>query len=111
MSITIVMNEQEILGTPNDMELGEKVRQRYWIEKEHESLREYDDEKFIIVADESGLVTGIHLPSQDQFVDNGFDKCVMCGKVSPYKTTTPIDLRIGYVEGGGQGCFQPNACK
>jgi len=24
--------------------------------------------------------------------------------------STHIDLRTGYVEGGGQGCFQPNNC-
>ena len=39
------------------------------------------------------------------------DKCVLCGKESPYTMSTHIDLREGYVEGGGQGCFQPNRCK
>lgn len=111
MSINVTLSEEEILGTPNDMDLGEKVRQRYWIEKEHESLRDYDDEKFIIVADENGLVTGIHIPSEDPYTHNGYDKCVVCGKVSPYKTTTNIDLRIGYVEGAGQGCFINGGCK
>lgn len=38
------------------------------------------------------------------------DKCVMCGKETPYFVTTHIDLRIGYIEGGGQGCFQPLTC-
>ena len=38
------------------------------------------------------------------------DKCVICGKESPYTKSTHIDMRIGYVEGGGQGCFQPNQC-
>jgi hypothetical protein len=38
------------------------------------------------------------------------DKCVICGKESPYTRSTHIDMRIGYVEGGGQGCFQPNKC-
>jgi len=36
------------------------------------------------------------------------DKCVICGKDTPYDVTTHIDYRIGYVEGGGQGCFQPH---
>ena len=111
MSINVILTEEEILGTPNDMDLGEKVRQRYWVEKEHESLRDYDDEKFVIVADENGLVTGIHVPSEDPYTHNGYDKCVVCCKVSPYKTTTNIDLRIGYIEGGGQGCFQPQICE
>jgi hypothetical protein len=36
-----------------------------------------------------------------------YDKCVICGKESPYTIETPIHLRIGYVEGAGQGCFNP----
>lgn len=43
-------------------------------------------------------------------MDNQKDKCVLCGKESPYNITTHIDLRIGYIEGGGQGCFQPKKC-
>jgi len=42
--------------------------------------------------------------------DDTFDVCVMCGKQSPYKRSTHIDHRIGYVEGGGQGCFEPHMC-
>jgi hypothetical protein len=42
--------------------------------------------------------------------EDEFDKCVICGKESPYLKSTHIDLRTGYVEGGGQGCFQPNGC-
>jgi hypothetical protein len=42
--------------------------------------------------------------------DDNYDECVMCGKQSPYKRSTHIDLRVGYVEGGGQGCFQPHMC-
>ena len=41
---------------------------------------------------------------------NELDVCVLCGKKSPYKRTTHIDERIGYVEGVGQGCFQPKSC-
>jgi len=111
MSITVNLTEEEILGTPNDMELGEKARQKYWIEKEHESLRDFDEDRYVIVTDENGLVKGIHLPSEDPYTHNGYDKCVVCGKISPYKTMTNIDLRIGYVEGAGQGCFQVNLCE
>ena len=32
------------------------------------------------------------------------EKCVSCGKETPYTTETPIDLRSHYVEGGGQLC-------
>ena len=111
MSIIVNLTEEEIMGTPNDMELGEKARQKYWIEKEHESLRDFDEDRYVIVTDENGLVKGIHLPSEDPYVQNGYDKCVVCGKLSPYKTTTNIDLRIGYVEGAGQGCFQDKICE
>lgn len=115
MSIVVNLTEKEILDTPNDFELGEKVRNKYWelkeMQTEEQTLREKDDESYMLVVDDNGLVIGIHLPLQNDFTDNGYDKCVMCGKVSPYKTTTSIDLRIGYVEGAGQGCFQPQSCK
>ena len=39
-----------------------------------------------------------------------FDVCVICGKKSPYTMNTNIELRIGYVEGAGQGCFSPEDC-
>lgn len=114
MSITVSLTEKEILDTPNDFELGEKVRKMYWQQKELQTeediLRTKDDESYVLVADDSGMVIGIHLPDND-FTDNGYDKCVVCGKVSPYKTTTHIDLRIGYVEGAGQGCFQTEVCR
>lgn len=38
------------------------------------------------------------------------DKCLTCGKESPYTIDTHIDQRIGYIEGAGQHCFQPNWC-
>ena len=38
------------------------------------------------------------------------DHCVICNKTSPYKINEHIDSRIGYVEGGGQSCFQPSIC-
>lgn len=39
-----------------------------------------------------------------------YDECVTCGQKSPYSKRTHIDLRVGYVEGGGQGCFKPSIC-
>lgn len=38
------------------------------------------------------------------------DYCIVCGKVSPYKRDYHVDWRIGYVDGAGQGCFQPRVC-
>jgi len=111
MSIYLTITEQDVLNRPNDSDLGEFVRNRYWTEKKYENFKDYDDEKFFIIADETGLVKGIHLPKEtDSYVENGYDKCVVCGKVSPYHTTTSIFERIGYVEGAGQGCFQQNKC-
>lgn len=43
-------------------------------------------------------------------LNNSFDKCVVCGKETPYLKTTHIDKRVGYVDGGGQGCYQPRIC-
>lgn len=33
-----------------------------------------------------------------------YDNCVLCGKVTAYKTSTHIDFRTGYIEGAGQLC-------
>lgn len=41
---------------------------------------------------------------------NPIEKCVVCGKDTPYRFNDHIDTRYGYVEGSGQGCYQPNAC-
>ena len=74
MKITI--SEEEIKSRPNDAELGDYVKSK-WFE----------------------LKKVIEM-----------DKCVICGKTSPYKYTDSIYHRIGYVEGGGQACFQPKVC-
>ncbi len=42
--------------------------------------------------------------------NNPIDKCVLCGKDTPYRFNDHIDTRIGYVEGAGQGCYQPHMC-
>ena len=33
-----------------------------------------------------------------------FDTCVMCGVETPYKRSTHVDMRIGYIDGAGQLC-------
>ena len=44
--------------------------------------------------------------SIDQFRKEigNYDKCVSCNAITPYKKTTPIDQRGGYVDGAGQLC-------
>lgn len=32
------------------------------------------------------------------------DKCVLCGKDTPYETTTPVHCRKCYMDGAGQLC-------
>lgn len=32
------------------------------------------------------------------------DRCVLCGRETPYDVETPIDMRIGYEPGSGQIC-------
>lgn len=140
MSINVNLTEKEILSTPNDSELGELARNKYWQARRNEQGPQYDDEHFGLVIGEDGLVKKIVKPftcsicgkdtsevdydylvgydhlgcvlNQEKASNEGFeyDKCVICGKETPYLRSTHIDLRVGYVEGGGQGCFQPNQC-
>jgi hypothetical protein len=42
---------------------------------------------------------------------NPIEKCVICGKDTPYRFNDHIDIRLGYVEGSGQGCYQPTVCE
>ena len=42
--------------------------------------------------------------------NNPIELCVICGKETPYRFNDHIDLRIGYVEGSGQGCYNPSLC-
>ena len=138
MSIKITLTEKEILDTPNDAMLGELTRNKYWQARRDQEGPQYDDEHFGIIIGEDGLVKSIIRPYQcsicggdtsqieyDYLVGydhlgcvlekesenkDSYDKCVICGKETPYLRSTHIDMRVGYVEGGGQGCFQPNQC-
>ena len=82
MQITIT--EQEILANSNDYQLGSLVRQKYWDSKGEDSDQSITQVSYIS--------------------DEGFDKCVICARVTKYHHTTPIDLRRGYIEGAGQAC-------
>lgn len=83
--MNVIINEDEILKNPNYFNLGKLVYEKYWKQKDSKVHTEY-------------------------VTDDGFDLCVVCGKKSPYYTIANIDNRIGYIEGAGQGCFQPNKC-
>jgi DNA-directed RNA polymerase subunit RPC12/RpoP len=138
MSIKVTLTEKEILDTPNDAMLGELTRNKYWQARRDHEGPQYDDEHFAVVIGDDGLVKSIIRPyrcsicggdtseieydylvgydhlgcvlkEENEKPDN-FDKCVICGKETPYLRSTHIDLREGYVEGGGQGCYQPNIC-
>jgi hypothetical protein len=39
------------------------------------------------------------------------DKCVICGKESPYDITTNVDYRIGYIDGVVRVVFNPKFVK
>lgn len=92
MSLNIKISEKEILDNPNDAELGSYVRTKYFVHKQQ-------------IKEDDVLSLG-QIPDY-----NSYDKCVICGKESPYKISTHIDHRYGYVEGAGQGCFNPIGCK
>jgi hypothetical protein len=139
MSINVILTEKEILSTPNDSELGELVRNKFWQARRDQEGPQYDDEHFGLTIGEDGLVKSINRPftcsicggdtseiDYDYLVgydhlgcvldeESGksleYDHCVICGKETPYLRSTHIDLREGYVEGGGQGCYQPNICE
>lgn len=79
------ITEKEILDNPNDAELGAYVRDKYFNSKNAEKVS----------VDKTSLE---------------YDKCLICGKESPYLVSTHIDLRYGYIRGAGQGCFSPKEC-
>lgn len=83
MELSISLTEKEILNLPNDTDLGKYLRKKYNYIKE----------------------------DLERSMDMEYDHCVICGKQSPYTMGTSINDRIGYIEGGGQGCFSPNKCE
>ena len=88
----IKITEQEIFDNPNDTLLGSFVRQKYITEKEMMKRRDVD------------------ILSLGQIPDDEPEVCLVCGKQSPYTKSTHIDLRTGFLEGVGQGCFTPVNC-
>lgn len=92
MSLKIKISEQEILDNPNDSILGSYVRKKYLTHIKH-------------IEEDNSLSMG-QIPDYDSF-----DKCLICGKESPYNKSNHIDSRVGYISGVGQSCFNPKKCE
>jgi hypothetical protein len=90
MSVKIKINEQEILGRPNDAELGSYIRKKYIIQKE-------------------SMKKDVDVLSIGQINDEP-EICLICGEFTPYTKGTHVDFRVGYIRGAGQGCFSPDKC-
>ena len=133
MSITVILTENEILNTPNDAMLGELTRNKYWQARRDAEGPQYDDEHFGMIIGEDGLVKSINRPyrcsicnkdtskvdydyldgfnhltcvleQENESRQNEYDKCVICGKDTPYLRSTHVDMRFFYVDGSGQTC-------
>jgi len=82
MAIKLYITEEEINSNRNDADLGRLIRKRFWnLKEENEYLKDVE-----------------------------YEHCMICGKLSPYTINTKTTDRIGFVEGQGQGCYQPNKC-
>ena len=88
----IKITKQEILDNPNDMQLGSFVRRKYLIKSNKEKSPTID--KMFIMS----------------IIGEEPQACLFCGKLSPYTFSTHIDMREGYIEGVGQGCFEFKKC-
>jgi hypothetical protein len=138
MSINVILTEKEVLDTPNDAILGRLVRNKFWQARRDQEGPQYDDEHFGLTIGEDGLVKSINRPftcsicgedtseidydylvgydhlgcllKEEEVRPDAFDKCVICGKESPYLQSTNIESRVGYIVGAGQTCFTPNEC-
>jgi hypothetical protein len=137
MSITVTITSEEILSNSNNYTLGELVRNKYWQERRNQEGPPRDDEHFFLDIAPDGTVKKIIRPwtcsicgkdtseveydylvgydhlgcilQGDPKMDEK-DRCVICGQETPYLRSTNINDRVGYVEGGGQGCYQPHIC-
>lgn len=115
--IKICIHENEISERPNDFELGEFIRAKYWELKGIQDRNPDTIQSKIESIGKKLSKINYKLHNPDEQKENkqtqlcSKDLCVLCGKESPYLVSTHIDLRIGYVEGAGQGCFQPHTCK
>ena len=134
MSLTVILTQEEILNTPNDAMLGELTRNKYWQAIRNVEGPKYNDDEHIgLVIGEDGLIKSVVTPytcsicnkdtskieydylsgydhltcvleRENKIKQNEYDKCVMCGKDTPYLRSTHVDRRCGYVDGAGQTC-------
>jgi len=95
--MNVIITKEEIYSTPNDMELGRLVRNKFWQEERNQRGPQFDDEHFGLVIGDDGLVKSIVRGDE-------YEVCVMCGDTVPYTKSTDIDRRVGYIEGAGQLC-------
>jgi hypothetical protein len=127
----IKVTKEEIFNNPNDYELGRLVRRKYWEEHEKQIMENPDEHVGLVIGDDGSVrrVVRPHEMSQTCSIcgeptymistehligynhmecvlrqDNEYDTCVVCGRETSYKRTTPIDFRVGYIEGAGQTC-------
>jgi hypothetical protein len=84
--MNILITEDEIKNNPNYYELGKLVSRKYW------EVKGSEDSKNLIMSEDN------------------YDMCIICGEKTPYRYSQDISSRIGYVEGAGQGCYNPIKC-
>jgi hypothetical protein len=116
MAIKITITDEEILNTSNNYVLGEMIRNKYWqarrdlegikFDDDKVLLHVNEDDKVLLHVNEDGIITSL-----GRLDSSKYDKCVICGKDSPYLETTHIDFRINYIEGFGQTCVDEKNCK
>jgi hypothetical protein len=106
MAIKITITDEEILNASNNYVLGEMIRNKYWQARRDLDGIKFDDDKVLLHINENGVITSL-----GRLDDIVFDKCVICGKDTPYDETTHIDYRINYIQGMGQTCVDEKNCK
>lgn len=121
--MTITISEYEILNKPNHYELGEYIHNIYW-EMKHNLKNGRPKEQNLMIhncnicGEDTSKVGNMELIGHDHISCHiegkpnleDKDKCVICGKETPYLRSTNIYERVGYVEGSGQGCYEPHIC-
>ena len=102
MSIKVKVTEEEIQNNSNNYDLGQLVRNKYWEIIGDEITTKIDNIDTSINIKSNDLNSSVNTPE--------YDRCIDCGKNTPYTKDTHIDKRRGYIEGMGQTCFQKNIC-
>lgn len=84
--------------------------------KKTELIKQWEDSEILnslSMTDQDRKIQNLFKANDHQVInevdmEKQFDKYVLCGKETIYPIGYPVDLREGYVEGGGQTC--PNGC-